>query len=202
MTTYSVTYHNPGQPALDVAPGDIILTHSTFWAGRIIRFGQRLRWRGARKWAAHWNHCALVVEGDSITDRRSYPNGGEMYVLRPAWIVEALGNGVERTCLNKYDDTEYAVVHMEVDAYPLDTEQVLEFAHSVLSKRTHYGYWELLSLAGTLLTPKFLNFSTPGTMICSGFVAQALTRAGIIWAVDPTYAMPADIAEQFLVLPA
>ena len=38
-----------------------------------------------------------------------------------------------------------------------------------------------------------------GTAICSGFVSDALTRAGLIWARPPFSMMPADLARHFKV---
>lgn len=172
----SVEMHYPGDPQPAVAAGDVILTHSAFWTGKMIRFGQRLRWRGARRPYADFNHAVLVVGAD----------GG---------IVEALGHGVEHNMLSKYQDTQYALIRTHIA--PPDTEQVLDFAESVLNARAEYGYLEILSLGLTLAIPLPVQFGSPGTMVCSGFVAAALTRAGVVWKVTPEYAMPADIAEHY-----
>jgi hypothetical protein len=155
-----------------------VLTHSTFATGKLIRFGQGLRWRGNRKPYARWNHAALVVDGA----------GG---------IVEALGHGVEHNLLGKYRDTEYVLVRTGVAG--TDAAQVFAFAKSVLRAKTEYGYLEILSLGLTLAVPLPVQFGSPGTSICSGFVAQALTRAGYVFGVSPEYAMPADLAEHFRV---
>jgi hypothetical protein len=171
-----VELHKPGDPQPEVSVGDVILTHSAFWTGKMIRFGQRLRWRGARRPFANFNHAVLVVDGSGA-------------------IVEALGHGVEHNMLGKYRDTEYALIR--TDVHPVDAGQMLDFAESVLAARTKYGYLEILSLGLTLAIPAPIQFGAPGTMICSGFVASALTRAGIVWSVTPEYAMPADIAEHF-----
>lgn len=195
-----ISYHRPGEKSPEVNVGDIILTHSTFLTGKIIRFGQRLRWRGARKQFAQWNHAALVIQPTFLRDYRTYEGGSVVAeVYAPARIAEALGHGVEENSIAKYEDTEYAVIHCG----PFLTDdkiQIMNFAHSVLLKRARYGYLEILSLCLSLLTPPWVQFGTPGTMICSGFAAQALTRAGVVWPVDPSYAMPADIAEWFQVV--
>lgn len=168
-------YHAPGDPLPQASFGDIILTHSTFWSGRIIRFGQRLRFRKNRKVYAQWNHAILVTG--------------------PSTIVEALGHGVTENPLSKYQGTEFVLIPTNVT--PTDRSQILAFSNSVLEKREKYGYVEILSLGLTLLIPLPIQFGSPDTMICSGFVASALTRAGLIWDQTPEYMMPADIAEHF-----
>jgi hypothetical protein len=173
--------HPAGSRAPDVRVGDVLLTHSAFWTGRMIRFGQGLRWRGARRPFARWNHAALVTGDGTI--------GGE------PTIAEALGHGVVRNDLGKYDGTEYALVR--TGCQPADQLQVQRFAHAVVESRTRYGYLEILSLGLTLAIPLPVQFGSPGTMICSAFAAEALCRAGEVFAVTPEYAMPADLAEHF-----
>jgi hypothetical protein len=170
-----VIYHQPGEPLPKVTFGDVILTHSTFWTGKLIRFGQALRWRGTRRKYAYWNHAMLCTDG--------------------ATVVEALGHGVQESPLAKYADTEFVLIPIEINN--LDAEQMRRFVRQVLYAKTDYGYLELISLGLTLAIPLPIQFGSPGTMICSGFVAATLTRMGAIWKVSPEYIMPADIAELF-----
>jgi hypothetical protein len=37
-----------------------------------------------------------------------------------------------------------------------------------------------------------------GTAICSGFVAEALVRTGVIFEKPPSHMMPADLAKKYL----
>lgn len=172
------TFHRPGEPTATVRPDDIILTHGTYWTGHLIRFGQRLRFRGARRRFATWNHAAVVW--DHYT------------------VVEALGHGVTKSPLTKYDDTEYVVIHTGGSNMDhRDHEQLARFVKSVLAAKARYGFLEILSLGLTLLIPLPVQFGSPGTMICSGLVASAMTRAGVVWRNSPEYMMPADIAEHY-----
>src|SRR4051812_39483936 len=81
----------PGARAPDPQPGDFILTHNDSWTGWLIRLGQGLRYRGASRKYARWNHAALVVDSTGS-------------------IIEALGSGVCTGNLAKYCPTEYHYV--------------------------------------------------------------------------------------------
>src|ERR1017187_8391062 len=87
--------------------GDFILTHTNGFFGQLIRFGQRIRYRGADRAYCHWNHAAMIV-GEH----------GE--------ISEALPRtGVTPGNLEKYREVEYTLVH--VHARSADQEQMLRF---------------------------------------------------------------------------
>lgn len=172
-----IIYHPPGSEATDMRKGDIILTHAHGPIHALIRFGQRIHFKGSRRRFAYWNHAVICT-----LDKPGYER-----------IVEALGHGVEENFLNKYRDTEY--VHIRLDPPKLDEDQMMAFVNNVVVRKTKYGYAEIISLFFSLLIPLPIQFGSPGTMICSGLCAQALTRAGVIWPMSPEYAMPADIAE-------
>lgn len=157
-------------------PGDLVLVHAHHFFSRLIRFGQRLRFRGRRRPYAYWNHVALVLneQGD---------------------LAEALGNGVVRTNLSSYSDHDYTVVHTNANYH--DQQQILKFAEAVLSARWRYGWFTIISLAITLTTGSKFVIGRIGTAICSGFAAEALTRAGEVFPKPPAYMMPADVAEHY-----
>src|SRR5919198_4513770 len=100
----------PGESALpgEFAPGDFILTHGHAWTSQLIRFGQRIRFRGGERKYSHWNHAALLVsaEGD---------------------LVEALGAGVQKRNLSVYDRTEYHLVR--ITASDEDCQEVVAFGN-------------------------------------------------------------------------
>lgn len=162
-------------------PGDILLTgrKSQGPVSLAIKLGQRLR--GYAPEHRQFSHAALVVSdhGD---------------------IVEAEAKGVVRSHVSKYKPGDYAII--PVDMGPLDRAQVLEFADAVVAARTKYGYWTFASLVifcATAPVPFIptLYVEPAGTAICSGFVADALTRAGCIWPRPAFAMMPADLAQHF-----
>jgi hypothetical protein len=102
---------------------------------------------------------------------------------------------VKQRHLSKYEKDDYVVVRPEVVAH--DQEQVLRFARSVLDEKHGYGFVTFLGLALYCLTGAQLCIQQAGTSICSGFVCDALTRAGFIWRRPPFAMMPADLAQTF-----
>ena len=76
------------------SPGDFILTHSNSFYGWLIRFGQRLRFRGEDRKYGWWNHAAVIVSTDGD-------------------LIEALNAGVRRTNITAYASTDYTLVHLQ-----------------------------------------------------------------------------------------
>lgn len=160
-------------------PGDFILTHGDFFASKMIRFGQKRAWTGERAKYSTWNHAALVVDDGAV-------------------VAEALGSGVVRSALSKYADRDYTLVR--IDMNDTDRAQVQRFANNVLDARWRYSYATIARLAVTLslrTTGRKYTYGPVGTAICSGFVSEALVRAGFIWPVPSAYMMPAHLAEYF-----
>lgn len=176
-------YHAPGEDLPLIEPGDVVLTHADGFIHGLIRFGQRLIFKGDRRKFAYWNHAAIVHK----VDRSTKPS--------TAYIAEALGQGVILSDLNKYKDTEFVLI--ELNPTYIDRLETQNFVQDVLDKREKYNYLEILSIALTLLIPLPIQFGSPGTAICSGLVANALTRAGVIWPCAPDYAYPATIAQYY-----
>jgi hypothetical protein len=178
-TTATVTQHPPGDRAADLHVGDFLLTGVTQQGiiSRAIKVGSWLRRydRGYRR----FSHAALVISSDGT-------------------LAEALAHGVCRNPISKYDVHNYRIVRTHVDEH--DRAQVLSFANSVLESRENgYGYPTIAGLALYCLTGAQLCIQTAGTAICSGFVSDALTRAGFIWERPPFAMMPADLARHFSV---
>jgi hypothetical protein len=160
-----------------VHPGDFLLTHSAAWTGKLIRFGQRIRFTGEDAKYAHWNHAALFVNysGD---------------------IIEALGAGVQLRNVSVYRDTEYHVVYLQ-NVSDEDRAQEVAFAQHCLHDR--YGWLTDASLGLSLLTGSKFGFGINGQMICSGLVARCLERTGEIFEFDSWNATPAELAKHFKV---
>lgn len=174
----TVEYFPEGESAGDLKTGYIVLTHGVQWTSKLIRFGQRLRFRGARRPFARWNHVALVLDAEGN-------------------LAEALAQGVVRTNISKYAGTDYHLVRVE--CAHLDREEIGRFASVVLDAphRTKYGWVTIASLFFTLAVGSTIMFGKIGTAICSGFASEALVRAGEIFPRPPAYMMPADVAEHF-----
>lgn len=181
----SVQHVASGDTATDYEPGDFILTHGNAWTSKMIRFGQSLRIHGADRKFTWWNHAALIVS-----------DGGD--------LVEALGAGVLRTHLSKYQPVEYQVVR--TGASPSDRSEVVAFGEWAAgdesgADRQRYGYITIISIAWTLLTGAKFTFGIEGQVICSGLVARSQERTHAIFNRTPSHIMPADLAKYYQVDP-
>jgi len=174
----AVDAYPAGQAAQSVQPADFILTHGSGWFDGLIRFGQALRYRGPDRKYTRWNHAALIVN-----------DAGD--------IIEADGGGVARANLSKYTSTEYYLVR--VQASPEDRAEVVKFAEA--SVGGGYGTLTIVSIALTLATGAKFNFGVDGQQICSGLVARAEERTGVIF-VDGTTGGPEDLREPSHMMPA
>lgn len=156
--------------------GDFILTHGNSVFSYLIRFGQRLRFRGANRQFAWWSHAALVVS----------PTGN---------LIEALGAGVQRTHISRYAPTEYVLVRLGELADAGDRAQVLMYANWSVDQ--HYGWLTIVSIAISLVLGGKFTFGYDGQSICSGLVARALERTKAVFDRSPSHIMPADLAQYF-----
>jgi cell wall-associated NlpC family hydrolase len=161
-------------------PGDFILTHGDAFFSKMIRFGERLRVHGDDRKFTWFNHAALVIDDKGT-------------------LAEALATGVVRSPAEKYRPKEYVVVPS--GASPEDVAEVLEFADWVLDTRHEYGKLTIVSIAFTLLTGSKFTFFVDGEFICSGFVARAMERTGVIFNRDPVHITPADLAKYYNATP-
>ncbi len=132
--------------------------------------------RGYEEPFRRFSHSALVIGEDGT-------------------IAEALVTGVKQCHLSKYEKGDYVVGRTDVVEH--DQEQVLRSARPVLDEKHGYGFVTFLGLALYCLTGAQLCIQQAGTSICSGFVCDALTRAGFIWKRPPFAMMPTDLAQHF-----
>lgn len=164
--------------------GDIILTHtrSSFF-GKLIRFGQRLRYRGEDKPFAWFNHAAVVIVGG---------NG--------VFLAEALADGIKLTDPDSYHKDWYAYVSLDL---PEDErEDVYDYAMRTVELNTKYGWLQIIAIALSLITNGRLRFGVAGQNICSGFAAETLRAAGYWWERNgrmesSSFLTPADLASSF-----
>lgn len=148
------------------------------WVSASIAFGEVLRY-GRNTPYTQWTHCAIVYD----------VRGQDPAAIE---IVEARASArVHKTFLSKYAG-RYAIGHTRVG--PSDWCEVEYFLDSVLKARARYDVLGWAWLAIYALTGTKVCLQRAGTATCSGLVADALTRIGIVW-TRPPYAMtPADVA--------
>jgi len=170
-------FYPEDREAEEMREGDFLLTHGDYIMSRLIRFGQRL---SHEERYARWNHAVLVLSEDGR-------------------IAEALSHGVVENHISQYEGKDYYLVRLQ-DVSDEDRKEMMAFASSVLSSpdRTEYGWLTIASIILTLLTSSRFVFGMVGTAICSGFVAEALVRTGVIFAKPPSHMTPADLAEKYL----
>jgi hypothetical protein len=166
--------HPPGSAVAEPQPGDLFLTHDSYWAARAIRIGQRVRYHGPDRRYAFWNHAGA-------------------FLGRQGQIVEATGKGVLARHISRYADRNYVVVRIEATDY--DRAQMARFYESQL--RSRYGYVTIASIGFTLLTGSRIVVTTHASHICSGLVAAGLTRGEYLLPQATTNMMPADLAKMF-----
>lgn len=122
IATFDQTHEAPrfygANQSADPKRGDFILTKGDAWTSKLIRFGQRLRFRGTERSFAGWNHAALVVSEDGL--------------------VEALGAGVMETALSKYRTEDYFHVPLK-DISEDDRDQIVAFGMWAAGRRTPAG---------------------------------------------------------------
>jgi len=185
MTRYgpneSVPTKNAANSALSTdlvpLPGDFILTHSSGMYGKLVRFGEAIRYWGKDKIYAHWSHAAIFVD-----------EAGD--------IVEALSGGVQKRNISVYRETEYVVVHLPPQTIAPDRTEAVAFAEHCLNDK--YGWLTIVSITLCLLTGGKVGFGVDGQQICSALVARSLERIGEIFREgEPWHLMPANLAKHF-----
>jgi uncharacterized protein YycO len=118
-----------------------------------------------------------------------------LIVDRAGTLIEAVGTGVRKSSLAKYAGREYRI--FRIKASNEDRRQVIDFASWVEKHHGSYGPLTVVSIALTLLTGCKLVFFVDGQFVCSGLVACALERAGIIFDRSARHITPADLAKYF-----
>jgi hypothetical protein len=166
----------PGEAAAGFDRGDFVLVAGTHLNSRLIRFGQKLRIRGADRRHVKWTHAALIVDRDGS-------------------LIEAVGTGVRRWHLDRYRSDDYVVVRLHTSEENRD--EVVRFAEWALCKGSSYSRLSTVSIALSMLTGSKLTFFIDGQFVCSGLVARALERTGSIFDRDSAHIAPADLAKYF-----
>lgn len=168
--------YKANETAIDLVPGDFILTglKAQGLVSLAIKLGSRIR--GYDKAYRRFSHTALVIDQQGT-------------------IAEAVSKGVVYSHISRFHEADYVVVHTVVDVH--DQEQIVAFVDSVVQSKTKYGFGTFVGLGLYCLTGGQWCIQKAGTAICSGLVSDALTRAGHIWERPPYAMMPADLARHF-----
>lgn len=178
MNIMGVEFHGAGERPRGLMPGDFILTRGNALVNRLIHFGQKNSIYGVEPKYASLSHAILVTSEEGH-------------------LAEALTTGVVRTHIDDYWGKSYYIVKLGMS--PEDRKQIVRFAEAVVNARTRYGFTTIASIILTLLTGSRLIFGHSGTAICSGFVSEALCRAGYIFPKPPSHMMPGDLGQMFMV---
>ena len=141
-------------------PGTLVFCHGKDFIGKVIRFGEALRWkRGAR-----WNHVAII---DRVVDGVPY-------------VIQAEARGV--TDIRRLDEITPGGTY-ELVALPagVDVEQTLFFARQQVGSK--YGFATIAALAIDIITPSWFPSMRPAnkkanSWICSAVVAESLRFGG------------------------
>lgn len=157
-------------------PGDIGFCHSTGIIGRVIRFGERLRFRHG----AFWNHAFIV--SDEV-DAHGEP-----------LVIQAIGKGVDGS---KTLSTVAPGGRYEIVALPdgVDRAKVVAFAKQEIGSK--YGYVSIVGTALRILLPRWLPLPyvrTGATWYCSALAAESARAGGWLrrWA-DVYNVVPAEL---------
>lgn len=163
-----------------IEPGTLVFAHSNQFIGRVIRWGERLRWHGN---GAFFNHVAIV---DRVVD-------GVVYVIQ----AEASGVTDDKALGTVAPDGKLSLVELPAG---VDRDKVLEFARAQVG--SHYGYLSIVSTALDILLPLwFVSFRRKNSWFCSALVAEALRAGGWIRNWPDIYSSPTPAALRLALYP-
>ena len=141
-------------------PGTLVFCHSKDFIGKVIRFGEALRW----KRGAQFNHVAII---DRVVDGVPY-------------VIQAEARGV--TDIRRLDEVAPGGRY-ELVALPegVDADQVLDFARKQVGSK--YGFGTIAAIAIDILTPSWFPSLRPAnkkanSWICSAVVSESLRFGG------------------------
>ena len=124
-----------------------------------------------------WNHAALIIDSKGT-------------------IIEVVEQGIRKRSLKQFADNDYHLVDIVMSNQ--DRLQVKAYAQFMLQKHESYGFMTILSIILQVLTHSRFVIKLDGTLICSEFVAKALSEGGIIWDKDTSLITPADLYNKFV----
>lgn len=147
---------NNHNDSVKLRPGVIVFAHSNGIMGRVIRFGERLRWHGGH----FFNHVAII---DRVED-------GVAYLIQ----AEAKGVTNDKTLASVAPGGKYVLIEPPHD---IDVDDMLAFARQEVGSQ--YGWLSIVSIALDIVLPLwFVAFRRPSTWICSALIAESMRAGG------------------------
>ena len=151
--------------------GDIVFARSNGIMGRIIRLGERLRWRRG----SMWNHVAIISH---VKDGVAYVTQAEPRGVTNDKRLETVG--------------EYLLITPPAH---ISTKAMLKFASEQVGKP--YSFLSIVSIALDILSPNwFPAFRRHSTWVCSSLVGESLRFGGFLHDWDDIYTVtPSQLYE-------
>jgi hypothetical protein len=169
--------NDSGLKVTDYRPADIVLTRSSGWAGKLIRFGTQQRGEGR----SMVSHAGLILDGSGT-------------------LIEAIFAGVQIHDLERcYQGREDLVsIWRPINISADERQQICDRATTYNGDTYGYGKIVLHTLDGLLgklgIPPVFKRLSWLDDFpICSYLVAQAYADIGFEFGVSAKLASPDDI---------
>lgn len=163
-----------GTPITGTQAGDLVLVRHGSLMAKLIRFGQRIRYRGDLRPFAWCNHAAIVVS--------------------PGQLIEQQGRGGTQVSLDEYVFEDVAVVRLELT--PAEQVDVAAFAHWTLG--LGYSWLTVAGIVVDLLTGWRLSIGSGLRLICSAAASKALEHGGTFIPDRMSESiLPADLARLF-----
>ena len=155
-----------------IIPGDVGWADQNGFIPDWIRFAQKRKYHGSP--AALYNHCFLVVGAH-----------GE--------LIQANGNGMGRGNVSDYVGQD--VAYRRPPYIGIQQAAAVSAMEELLYDHDQYGWVAIACGALALLTGTKVRFGVKDTLICSGAVSYALTRADIDVGDDSDWNSPADVMQ-------
>lgn len=157
-------------------PGSIGFCHGQGFLSRVIRFGERIRFRDG----SIWNHVFIITDQVNAT--------GEQLVIQ----AEGRGVTADKPLSSVASNGDYEVLDMSDSVVDVD---VLCFAEGQVGER--YGWLSIVSCAMRIILPRWLpmpRIRSKSTWICSALGAESLRCGGWIHMWDDIYTVvPAEL---------
>jgi hypothetical protein len=172
-----VVRYAPGEIPSALRAGDLIFIRSKGLLAFSIRAAGWVRHRKSDRRYAHWSHAAIAVS--------------------PTRLVEVHAAGVGLCGLEKYRDSEFH--HVRLDLPELPRRRAANYASSCLRQPYGIGTFFLLGLA--IVLGDSFRIPDRGDHGCVALIVRALQQAGLTFDREPQDMTPADLARNLAVLP-